>query len=328
MMTNCIGCGIKLQTNNPKQLGYTPKNDATYCERCFRLKNYNEYKEVELNNINNKILEKINKDMYLTIFLVDILNINNETIGTYNKIKAPKILVISKKDIIPSSIKEEAITAFLKRVYNITEDIYYLSSRKKYNINKIVDLIKNSNSQKAYIVGYTNSGKSTFINSITSIIKGESLITTSSIPNTTLDYIKIKIDDITIIDTPGFTMDNIIYEGKEYDLIKKVNPKSYIKPITIQTKENTGILIENKIYLKLNNQNSITFYLSNALIIEKVYKDRLTNKEKVLINVPDNSDVVIKGLGFANIKKSCKLQINSSYKELIEVRKSLFNKEI
>ena len=100
MMTNCIGCGIKLQTNNPKQLGYTPKNDATYCERCFRLKNYNEYKEVELNNINNKILEKINKDMYLTIFLVDILNINNETIGTYNKIKAPKILVISKKDII------------------------------------------------------------------------------------------------------------------------------------------------------------------------------------------------------------------------------------
>ena len=91
MMTKCLGCGIELQYTNPKQVGYSPKKDSSYCERCFRLKNYNEYKEVELENINNRILERLNFEKLFTIFLLDLLNINNETINTFKNIKAPKI---------------------------------------------------------------------------------------------------------------------------------------------------------------------------------------------------------------------------------------------
>ena len=281
-MSKCLGCGIELQNVDPNKVGYTPKENAKYCERCFRLKNYNEYKEVELKNINAKILKEINKEKILTIFLLDFLNINTETITTFNSIIAPKILIISKKDIIPNSIKEETITKFIKDNYGIKEDIYYLSSLRKYNINKIVELISSTKEKKAYIVGYTNSGKSTFINTLTYAIQKEKLITTSSIPNTTLDFININLDGLTIVDTPGFTMKENVYNKKDYELIKKLNPKTYIKPITIQTKDNTGILIENIFYLKPNNINSLTFYISNNLKIEKVYQERLQEHPKIV----------------------------------------------
>ncbi len=326
-MTKCLGCGIKLQTSDKNKVGYTPKENATMCERCFRLKNYNEFKEIDLKNINNKIITKINKEANLTLFLIDFLNINEETINTYHEITSPKVLVVSKKDVIPSSIKEATITSFLKRIYHIKEDIYYISSKKNYNLTKIIDLIKNTKDLKAYTVGYTNSGKSTLINAISSKIGKESQITTSSIPNTTLDFIIINLDEIKIIDSPGFTLNNNIYDKKEYELIKKINPKSFLKPVTIQTKDNTRILIENKICLYPSNKNSFTFYMSNNINIEKIYKEGLTGANKTIIKIEANSDLIIKGLGFINIKKECQLQINTNYLDLIEVRPSLFNKE-
>ena len=48
----CIGCGEKLQYNNPNISGYIPKNiletrDNIICKRCFRLKHYGENLEKE-----------------------------------------------------------------------------------------------------------------------------------------------------------------------------------------------------------------------------------------------------------------------------------------
>ena len=53
---HCIGCGALIQTTTPKQSGYTPAsalekamaNGAVYCQRCFRLRHYNEVADVEL----------------------------------------------------------------------------------------------------------------------------------------------------------------------------------------------------------------------------------------------------------------------------------------
>ena len=51
----CIGCGATIQTENPKEIGYTPKssvekmeNQIIYCQRCFKLKHYNEVQDVSL----------------------------------------------------------------------------------------------------------------------------------------------------------------------------------------------------------------------------------------------------------------------------------------
>jgi ribosome biogenesis GTPase A len=174
-------------------------------------------------------------------------------------------------------------------------------------------------------VGYTNAGKSTLINVLTNATT-ENKITTSSIPNTTIDFIKIKLENITIIDSPGFTNQNTLYNPEEFDLIKRIMPRTFLKPSTYQVKPISSILIEDKIRLQSSINNSLTFYISNTINVERVFDNNtsLVDKPIITLDIPDNSDLVIKSLGFINIKKSCKLTIHTDNKDLFEIRKSMF----
>ena len=46
MSFKCFGCGIDLQNENKNLLGYTNNIESKFCERCFRIKNYNDYQKV------------------------------------------------------------------------------------------------------------------------------------------------------------------------------------------------------------------------------------------------------------------------------------------
>ena len=76
-MSKCIGCGVKLQTINNDTLGYTTNLDNKLCERCFRIRNYNDYKFViKDNNDYINILKDINKTNDLVVLVVDLFNIS------------------------------------------------------------------------------------------------------------------------------------------------------------------------------------------------------------------------------------------------------------
>ncbi len=106
--------------------------------------------------------------------------------------------------------------------------------------------------------------------------------------------------------------------------MKRINPKYFVNPITYQSKTEQIFLLEDRLYLKGFNNNSITFYISNLIKIKKIYKDE-TIKYKS-IDVDSNSDIVISTLGFINVKKSCKLLVNEDLYNLVEVRKSILSK--
>ncbi len=328
MNKKCIGCGTTLQTTNNKEKGYIPENkykDSSYCERCFKIIHYNERIVTNLDNINDYILEEVNKKTKYVYFLVDLLNINKDTMNTFKNIKSPKTLIISKLDIIPKSIKNNLITTWLKEEYGIKEPVEFQSSKKNLNTKALLNKLINQGIKEVYVLGYTNAGKSTLINLLTEATN-QNKITTSSIPNTTIDFIKIKTDDITIIDSPGFTNTNTIYNPEEFDLIKRVMPRNTLKPVTYQVKPISSILIEDKIRITSSINNSLTFYISNDINIERVFDNNtnLINKKEITIKVPANSDLVIKSLGFINIKKECTIKIHSDNKELFEIRKSMF----
>lgn len=327
----CRGCGAELQFTDPSKSGYIPQNkyaDSYYCERCFRVIHYNEKRIAVLDNINDEIIAKVNKEAKYVYFMLDFLNISAETLNTFKMIKVPKTLVISKVDIIPRSIKENNITKWLNEVYQITDNIIFQSSKKNINTKAIIANLEANNLQECYILGFTNAGKSTFINKICNIydIKDHEL-TTSSMPNTTIGFITIPIDKINIIDSPGFTLQNTIYTNEEYDLIKRISPKNFLKPITYQVKDISSIIIENRIRINSSVKNSLTFYMSNDLNLERVFSDNssLTDKDKIILEIPANSDLVIKSLGFINIKKRTTLTIYSNNPNLFEIRESLFN---
>lgn len=332
MTKKCTGCGSILQTINPKEKGYIKEeklDNSLYCERCFKIIHYNEKIVTELDNVNEYIIKEVNKKAKYVYFLIDFLNINQETISTFKRINIPKTLIISKLDIIPKSIKDSKIINFLKEVYEVNEEIIFQSTKKNINTKKITAYLESNKINEAYILGYTNAGKSTLLNKLSEIndIKDKQ-ITTSLIPNTTVDFIKIKLtDNLSIIDSPGFTLNKTLYKTTEFDLIKRITPKSFLKPTTYQLKDIASIIIEDKIKIKASIPNNFTFYISNDINIERVFEKNkdLENYKPLILEIPENSDLVIKSLGFINIKKACTLTIYSDNKELFEVRKSIFN---
>ena len=219
-MKKCSGCGITLQFTDKDKLGFIPEHkykEASYCERCFKLTHYNNSIVIPLKDINDKIIKEINKNKKYVFYLLDFLNINSETIETFKMLNKEKTLVINKLDIIPRSIKLNKIKDWLRNEYNIEDNIVFTSSNKDINTTTITNLMEKNNIKESYIVGYTNSGKSTLINNLCNKFNPlNNQITTSLLPNTTLDFIKIKLNkDITIIDSPGFTLKETLYKESE-----------------------------------------------------------------------------------------------------------------
>lgn len=293
MIKKCLGCGVTLQDTDDSALGYTPKLSNDLCMRCFKLKHYGE----NLNNSkvqdNASIINHINKTKATVLFLVDFLNINNEIIEYFKKIKNSKYLVITKSDIIPKNILKDKLVENIKRVYSINEDIYFSSTLSKENINKFLSLADDT---KVMLCGLTNMGKSSLINKMIG-----SDITVSNKENTTQEFIEVA----SFIDAPGFVSN-----------YKVLVAKTEIKPITYQLKSKYYLLIGEYI-LASDKDINITLYLPNNITVEKRRKREEYNYN---LNINNNEDLVIKGLGFIKFSSEAKVFINDSN---IEIRPSI-----
>lgn len=299
-MNKCIGCGITLQTEEKNNLGYTTNIEKKLCERCFRIRNYGEYKTVAKSNEEFiTILKNINKTKDLVLLVIDIFNLNKNLDIIKENIENDILLVITKRDILPKSTSDEKLLKYIDNYKLNIKDKIVISSNKNYNFDALYELInKYKKSENVYVIGYTNAGKSTMINKIIyNYSDNTDEITTSILPSTTLNEIKIKInDELNIIDTPGVLIENNFYNilnGKE---LKKIIPKKEIKPLSYQTKEKQYILIDKYAYLEIENMNIILF-MSNTLNIKRLYKNPNTKLEKHHLFV-ENCDIVINGLGF------------------------------
>ncbi|MDD2505221.1 MAG: 50S ribosome-binding GTPase [Bacilli bacterium] len=317
----CFGCGAKFQSLNINEDGYIPsgkEKSANYCQRCFKIIHYGIQSKSSTPKETDIIINSIYNDNKFVIFLVDFLSINSEVIEIFNKIKNDKILVISKVDLILKSIKEVHIKSFLKNYYKITSYIKLISSYNNYGVESLTKYLFKKNINSAYIVGLTNSGKSTLINKLIEANNSNmKMITTSYIPNTTLDFIRIKINkDLMIIDSPGFIINTIQNEI----ITPKNSLKVFLKPKTFQMKAGETLQIED-MYLNFNNNTSVTLYLSNDLKLKKYFKEVIFDYS---ININQNKDLIISGLGFLNIKSQTKVNIKNINKELIEIRNSVF----
>lgn len=315
MTKRCIGCGAVLQNTDKKKNGYTPKLENKYCMRCFRLTNYNDLTETITEKDNDKIITVINNSSTFSFFLIDATNITKEAISIYQNIKTRKCLLLTKIDLLPANITVNNYINKFKNIYNIKEEVYPLSSIKKVNVSKILKIMDNLNIKKAYILGCTNAGKSTLINTMLN----NKTITTSRIPNTTLDFINLYIEDKILIDTPGFvtTTTPFITDKKYY---KKIDYKERIKPITYQTKEKASLVLEENYRFSNFGFNSVTTYFNNNILIKRDFK---SNEDYFETKIMANTDIVIKDLGFINVKRPCTLKISKNLENLVEFRPSL-----
>ena len=305
MSKKCLGCGNLLDDNYDKDL----------CERCFRLKYYGEYQVTNKSNIDYfKILDSISEND-LVLYITSIFNINLEYLKKFKNV----IIVITKKDILPKSIKDLKIINYIKKHYG-EYDIEVISSVKNYNLDNLMEKIKKYNKNKVYLVGNTNSGKSTLLNKmIINYSDNNPSITTSIYPSTTLDVINVNIDNITFIDTPGIIDEGSIINYIDNNTLKVITPKKEIKPRTYQIKGKGSLIIENMIRLDYEVEiGSMTIYISNDVNIVRVgfNNNKLHELGKREFNLEKRKDIVITDLCFIKLIGLVKVQIyaNSNIK--------------
>ena len=327
MIKKCSGCGAFFQSDDINKEGYVRKelyDTSSICERCFRIRNYNEYQVIE--KYNKKfidILKQISNTNDLVILVVDLLNINKDLSEIIQYLKNDILVVYTKRDLLPLKIADEKLLSYdigFKVIDNVI-----VSSNKNYNLDLLLEKInKYKKSQNVYVVGFSNVGKSTLINKlIYNYSSKDSFITTSMLPSTTIDMIKIELNEnLTIFDTPGILEDGNITNYVDSKLLKKILPKKEIKPITYQIKSKQFIVVEN-ILKVVSESNNLTFYMSNALKIDRFYKDKDLNLKENIVRVKSDEEIVISGLGFISVTNNEVLKIYTLENVSVFTRKKL-----
>lgn len=323
MIKKCIGCGCLLQDKDKNSLGYIFDINQELCERCFRLKNYGEYQSVSLNNNDYKKIINSIPSTSLVVYIVSLLNINFDYINNFKNV----LIVLTKKDILPKTIRDEKIIKYVSDKVENFLDIEVVSASNNYNIDNLYTKLKKYGKDKEiYFAGMTNSGKSTLLNKLIENYTNEPpKITTSIYPSTTLNKINIKIGNLKIIDTPGLLNTKSILNYLTLKEIKKITPKKELKPRSYQIKRSASLLIENYLQINIHGSDNIVFFLANNLKITRIVydKEKLKNKYKYHLVLKPNNDIVIDDLCFIKFQKSIQVDIYSLYNINITSRNNL-----
>lgn len=318
-MSRCIGCGIKLQSEDRTLPGYVPVSsfvehgDDVYCERCYKIKHHNyDYSKVtyeltkdpnklkELENEYYKKLSAIKNKKALILLMIDILDIYSGFIKDLDKYigNNPVVILVNKTDVLPKSLK---IGSLLNKIKTIgindnlnVRDVFFVSALKEKNIETVMNKIKGflshhkGNLTEVYVVGSTSVGKSTFINTLLKIYAGnvKDLLTVSSQHQTTQDLIKIMIGTNAdkkpcyLIDTPGAIN---LYNVSTYlsqDSLKLLNVKNFIKVRNYQLREKQTLLLGGLVRLDVETESmSVACYIPNDLYVHRTKTD---NVERVM----------------------------------------------
>ncbi len=247
----CAGCGIRLQFERQDQVGYVPpsavKRDRMICQRCFRIKNYNEASPVSVGADDFlKVLHEVANTRSLIVHIVDLFDFEGSLISGLQRFVGsnPILLVVNKVDLLPKSIRRSRLLHWVRRQTGElglkVVSAVLCSARNGYGLDRLAaELEQHRDGKDVYVVGAANVGKSSLINRMIrdfSEMDGE--LTTSRYPGTTLDAVKIPLEDGRfIIDTPG-----ILYPFRMSEIVSKsdlqvILPEKEIKPVVFQLNE-------------------------------------------------------------------------------------------
>ena len=285
-MKQCKGCGAVLQTEDSSLAGYTPKTDAEYCQRCYRLKHYDDVTVSYKDSIDpTEILTKISKMDAFIVWVVDIFDFESNIIEGMNRHFLGKevLLVLTKCDLIPTTVSRGKLLQFVHQRLNDIGikivDIVVTGQYGKNGVDELAEAIEDYCDDKDIaVVGVANAGKSTIINAL---INSEDTLTISRYPGTTLGFTKLEWNNHTIYDTPGLHRnDSLIFLLQDNEL-KYLIPKTKIKPRIYQITSASSFAISGLVRIDFANpkdRGTVVIYANDRL---KVHRGKVENADQL-----------------------------------------------
>lgn len=346
-MKRCKGCGAILQSTDQKALGYAKDLQMDYCERCFRIRNYNDL-TIDLKNVikNEDVLDSVKKENGIIVLIIDVLNC--EFSFDDDLIRALKgrrvIVVFSKCDLLMRSLNMPRLENYLKKLVKekLTsvkiEEILMTSKYDKGLSDFFFGFIDSLDIKRFIFIGYFNAGKSTILNTLMK----DDTFTTSYYPSTTTALNLVDVCGYEFIDTPGLIYKDNITSYLQGANLKNVIIKKPIKPKIYQIYEDQSFVIDNLFAVKATpqkNNGSLIFYMNNEISIHRTKTANLQrflknseNDCNLLLNEKelsyrldkDKCEIVINGLGIIGFKAVSRISLISSYDVGIKMRESVF----
>lgn len=287
---SCAGCGVALQTGNPEKPGYLPETslgrEPVICQRCFRIKHYNEASSVALDQDDFlRLLGSIGTTDSLVVHIVDLYDFEGSLISGLQRFVGnnPVLLVVNKIDLLPKGMNVNRIRNWVQRAAKSqglrTVDVILCSAKRNMGFEHVIEALEQHRGNRdVYVVGATNVGKSTLINRlIRDFSDMERELTTSRYPGTTLDAVHIPLEDgKSIIDTPGIVYASRMTEVVPRSFLGSLMPDKPIKPLVYQLNEKQTLFIGSLVRFDFveGERQSFTLYISNALNVHRTKLER------------------------------------------------------
>lgn len=340
----CVGCGAVIQTEDKNKMGYTPQSvlekgletGEIYCQRCFRLRHYNEIQNVSLTDDDFLgLLNEIGQKEALIVNVVDIFDFNGSLIPSLHRFVGnnPVLLVGNKVDVLPKSLKKTKLKQWMTEQAHEKGlrpiDVLLTSAKQRGELDTLLEMIeKYRNGRDVYIVGVTNVGKSTLVNQIIhQTAEVQNLITTSKFPGTTLDKIEIPLEDgHSLIDTPGIIHHHQMAHYLGAKDLQIIAPQKEIKPKTYQLNPGQTLFLGGLArfdFIK-GEKSSFTVFVSNDLLVHRTKlekadqfyekhvgellqpprKDEIDNFPELVrfeFSIKEKTEIVFAGLGWITV---------------------------
>lgn len=221
-----------------------------------------------------RTLERLRNVNAVIIFLVDIFDFHGTFIPSVEDIigqKNPIILAVNKVDLLPKNYKASRVEGWIKHECSVmglhdVAGIHLVSSTKGTGVGELVaDALRIAKQRRSdvYVIGAANVGKSSFINRLMRIRKGKGngsrskddgrprrdktslgTITTSVVPGTTLDVIRIPLGGkVNLYDTPGLMISHQLTNFLDAKELRAVLPSKSVENVTFRLAEGKAIYI-------------------------------------------------------------------------------------